>query len=91
MAKETGVQYLLSAYEEYTNKGKSDVVIKDGDVIELGKVNIKSIHTPGHTLGSMSFLVEGNDSGNSSESNTVFVNGIGRPDLRDKAKYLRLH
>lgn len=35
-------------------------MLKDGDVINIGKIKVKSITTPGHTPGSMSYLV--NDS-----------------------------
>jgi glyoxylase-like metal-dependent hydrolase (beta-lactamase superfamily II) len=36
-----------------------DFVLHDDDVIEVGRVRLRTIHTPGHTPGSMSFLVEG--------------------------------
>jgi glyoxylase-like metal-dependent hydrolase (beta-lactamase superfamily II) len=36
-----------------------DFVLQDDDVIEVGRVRLRTIHTPGHTPGSMSFLVEG--------------------------------
>ena len=96
LAEQTGAQHLQSAYEEYSDKAKSGTMIRDGDVMEIGKVKIKSIHTPGHTLGSMSLLVDNNISNNSDSSaksikilftgDTIFVNGVGRPDLRDKAQ-----
>ena len=36
-----------------------DVVIEDDSVIEVGRLRLHTIHTPGHTPGSMCFLVEG--------------------------------
>ncbi len=36
-----------------------DFVIDDEDVLEVGSLRIRSIHTPGHTAGSTSFLLEG--------------------------------
>lgn len=36
-----------------------DFVIQDGDVIEVGRLRLRSIHTPGHTPGSVCFLLEG--------------------------------
>jgi glyoxylase-like metal-dependent hydrolase (beta-lactamase superfamily II) len=33
-----------------------EVVLKDGDVITLGSVNLDVLHTPGHTPGSVCFL-----------------------------------
>jgi glyoxylase-like metal-dependent hydrolase (beta-lactamase superfamily II) len=36
-----------------------DFVVHDGDVIEVGELRLHAIHTPGHTPGSVSFLLEG--------------------------------
>jgi glyoxylase-like metal-dependent hydrolase (beta-lactamase superfamily II) len=36
-----------------------DVFLEDESVIEVGRVKLHTIHTPGHTEGSMCFLVEG--------------------------------
>jgi glyoxylase-like metal-dependent hydrolase (beta-lactamase superfamily II) len=36
-----------------------DFVIGDEDVIEVGDLKLEAIHTPGHTPGSTSFLLEG--------------------------------
>ncbi len=35
-----------------------DKKLKDGDILPLGENTIKVIHTPGHTVGGLSFLVE---------------------------------
>jgi glyoxylase-like metal-dependent hydrolase (beta-lactamase superfamily II) len=35
---------------------KPDVELKDGNAIKIGKLNIKVLHTPGHTPGSLCFL-----------------------------------
>jgi len=95
LAKKTGAVYYQSSYENYVGKGKGDQQVKDGDIIDIGKIKIKTLYTPGHTNGSLSFLVEGNEddqNDNKKEKkllftgDTLFVNGIGRPDLRDKAK-----
>lgn len=57
--------------------GKADVRLKDGDVIQVGKLKIKVIHTPGHSPGSTCFLV----SGNLFTGDTLFVGDVGRSDL----------
>ena len=36
-----------------------DEVIEDDSIIQVGNVRLHTIHTPGHTPGSMCFLVEG--------------------------------
>ena len=36
-----------------------DQVLEDDSVVEVGRLRLRTIHTPGHTPGSMCFLVEG--------------------------------
>ena len=52
-------------------------------MISFGNTNLEVIHTPGHTPGSLSFVV--NDK-YVFTGDILFVESIGRPDLRDKAK-----
>lgn len=33
-----------------------DILLRDGEVLEMGRTRIRCIHTPGHTEGTMSFL-----------------------------------
>ena len=40
---------------------KPDVLLSDGDVISLGKTNIRCVATPGHTEGTMSFFFDVTD------------------------------
>ena len=53
--------------------------INDTTVFQVGSIRIKTIQTPGHTLESTSFLV---DEKVLLTGDTLFVNGIGRPDLK---------
>jgi hydroxyacylglutathione hydrolase len=55
----------------------ADVTVKDGDKIEIGKVSLEVIHTPGHSPGGICLLGEGN----LFSGDTLFVGGIGRTDL----------
>ena len=98
LAKKTSAIYYQSSYENYFDNIKGNRHIKDEDVIDVGKIKIKAIYTPGHTNGSISFLVHGiidkNNNNNDNNKNskllftgdTLFINGVGRPDLRDNAK-----
>ena len=56
---------------------KADICVKDGDTLPFGKSEIKFIHTPGHTVGSMCILY--NDSLFSGD--TLFELSIGRTDF----------
>lgn len=51
--------------------------VSDGEEIALGELSIRVLHTPGHTPGSVCYLV--NDSLFSGD--TLFVNACGRVDL----------
>lgn len=51
--------------------------IKDGDVITVGNMQIKVIHTPGHTQGGVCYLL--ND--NLFSGDTLFMGSVGRTDL----------
>ena len=55
----------------------ADIRLKDGDIIETGSLRIEVIHTPGHTPGSVCFLVDGN----LFTGDTLFVGDVGRTDL----------
>jgi len=39
--------------------GPADIRLKDGDELKVGSLQIRVIHTPGHTPGSACFLVHG--------------------------------
>ena len=56
----------------------SDLVKVDaGDVIKVGDIEVKFLHTPGHTPGSQCFLAVGN----LIAGDTLFINSCGRVDL----------
>jgi glyoxylase-like metal-dependent hydrolase (beta-lactamase superfamily II) len=54
-----------------------DIKLQDGNVLEVGTLEIRVIHTPGHTPGSVCFLVNGN----LFTGDTLFVGAVGRTDL----------
>ena len=46
---------------EFSETFEPDVLIDDGDIIELGNTKIKAVATPGHTPGAMSFFFDVTD------------------------------
>ena len=61
---------------------------KDGDIIKLGNVKIKILHTPGHTLESISFLLfdENEEQYAVFTGDTLFVGDVGIPDVAQRYK-----
>ena len=57
-----------------------DAPLMDGEVISFGGSRLRVLHTPGHTPGSTSFLLEG-DSPVLFSGDTLFRRSIGRTDL----------
>jgi len=59
--------------------------VSDGETIlcEDGKTHVKAIHTPGHTPGSTSYLIEDQFL---ISGDAVFIKSIGRPDLGGKVE-----
>jgi len=59
---------------------------KDGEVFELGKIRIKVLHTPGHTLESSTYLLidENGKEHAIFSGDTLFIGDVGRPDLAQK-------
>jgi glyoxylase-like metal-dependent hydrolase (beta-lactamase superfamily II) len=66
-----------------TGISRSDIVDHEGgDVIELGGIRVRLLHTPGHTPGSQCFLVEEAGSpGQLVSGDTLFLGSCGRIDL----------
>jgi len=64
--------------ERTTGVGHSDLVgHASGDVLDVGEVAIRLLHTPGHTPGSQCFLV----GERLVAGDTLFLRGCGRTDL----------
>ncbi|PJJ80076.1 MBL fold metallo-hydrolase [Mucilaginibacter auburnensis] len=59
----------------------------DGEELKVGKVKIRVIHTPGHTMESTCFLLI-DEAGKETalfSGDTLFIGDVGRPDLAQKA------
>jgi hydroxyacylglutathione hydrolase len=70
--------YVHTAEREFLHGFGSDLVRVDGgDTVEVGRMTVTFIHTPGHTPGSQCFLVDGR----LVSGDTLFIRSCGRTDL----------
>jgi hydroxyacylglutathione hydrolase len=65
-------------------------LLHDGDRFMIGKLQFETVHTPGHTPESLSFLLTDQGGGANEPmgiftGDFVFVGSIGRPDLLEEA------
>lgn len=63
--------------------------LKDGNIIKIGRIQLKVMHTPGHTPESITFLVNNFDNKDvpikAITGDFIFVGDVGRPDLLEKS------
>ena len=62
-------------------------IAADGEILNVGKITIKVLHTPGHTMESVTYLLR-DESGKDVaifSGDTLFLGDVGRPDLAQKA------
>lgn len=84
LAKEVDATYYIAA-EEAKGTTLQFEPLDEHERIRVGDVDVEvlAIPTPGHTPGSTSFLIDGRFL---LSGDTIFVGGLGRPDLGGKAK-----
>lgn len=77
-------------YEWLLNSDYNYVLMKDGYTFMIGNIEIKAIHTPGHTPEHLIFAIT--DKGGGADKpmgvttgDFVFVGDVGRPDLLESA------
>lgn len=80
LANLTGAPMYESGLEIWN---RSTNFLDDEQEIPFGKSKLRVIHTPGHTPGSLSYVV---DEKYVFTGDILFIESIGRPDLRDKAE-----
>ncbi len=77
--------------DKKTGGGKYDaVLLKDGDTFKVGNIELRAVHTPGHTPEHLCFLVTDRGGGATEPMGAltgdfVFVGDLGRPDLLETA------
>ncbi|HET8578168.1 MAG TPA: MBL fold metallo-hydrolase [Methylomirabilota bacterium] len=78
LGKASGKVYVHKAEREFLRGFGSDLVKVDGgDTVQVGRILVTVIHTPGHTPGSQCFLVDGR----LISGDTLFIRSCGRTDL----------
>lgn len=79
LAKTTGAQYYLSANDKVSF---SHHKINDGETVNIGKLNVKVIASPGHTHNHLSYLVDdGTDNTALFSGGSLLYGSVGRTDL----------
>ncbi len=76
---------------QWLGLGDYDItLLKDGDRLRVGGIELTAVHSPGHTPEHLSFLVTDHGAGASEpmgliSGDFVFVGDLGRPDLLESA------
>jgi hydroxyacylglutathione hydrolase len=65
-------------------------IATDGEVFEVGDLTFTVLHTPGHTLESVCYLLRNEHKKDIAlfSGDTLFIGDVGRPDLAQKAAHL---
>lgn len=87
LAKATGAQIIYGP----TAEPKFECIIaKDNQVLQVGDIQLKILHTPGHTMESITILLIDKDGKDHCifSGDTLFLGDVGRPDLAQKAGHL---
>lgn len=65
-----------------TTFGEPDILIEDGQVLQLGNFTIQVIHSPGHSPGSVCYLVDGK----LFSGDVLFYRTVGRTDVQNSSR-----
>lgn len=68
--------YLLDMFRAKPSP-PADILVRDGDIIELGNIKLKVLHTPGHSPGGICLYMDGMVF----TGDTLFVGSVGRTDF----------
>ena len=84
LANKTGATIVYGPGAETDYKIHSAI---DGEEFKLGKITIKALHTPGHTMESTTYLLKDENGKNHAifSGDTLFLGDVGRPDLAIKS------
>jgi len=84
LAKKTGATIVFGPNTNTTFKCYN---ASDNEEFKIGKITIKVLHTPGHTLESVTYLLIDEEGKNHAvfTGDTLFLGDVGRPDLAIKS------
>jgi glyoxylase-like metal-dependent hydrolase (beta-lactamase superfamily II)/rhodanese-related sulfurtransferase len=83
LAERAKAELILPVNRRTTYPHKS---IVDGETIRFGNAHVTALHTPGHTPESTTYLLDGVGI---FTGDTIFLNGVGRPDLHNDPEETR--
>ncbi|RMZ60663.1 MBL fold metallo-hydrolase [Chryseobacterium nematophagum] len=87
LSKKTGAPIIYGP----TAQPKFDAIIaEDNQIFNIGKIKIKALHTPGHTMESTTYLLIDENGTETAifTGDTLFLGDVGRPDLAQKSTSL---
>lgn len=84
LAKETGATII---YGPTAKPSFQAHIASDGEILSLGKISLKVLHTPGHTMESCCYLLRDENGKEVAlfSGDTLFIGDVGRPDLAQKS------
>lgn len=87
LSKKTGAPIIFGPT---ANPAFDAIIAEDNQIFKIGKIKLKVLHTPGHTMESSTFLLIDENGKNTAifSGDTLFLGDVGRPDLAQKATNL---
>lgn len=87
LSKQTGAPIV---YGPTASPAFDSIIAADGQEFKLGKITIKALHTPGHTMESTTYLLKDENGKDHCifSGDTLFLGDVGRPDLAQKAAHM---
>ena len=82
LARLTGAEYVLNAAEEMFFDFHG---VQDGDVVSVGDLTVRVLHTPGHTPTHVSYLVSDGEYQAVFTGGSLLYGSVGRTDLVSRA------
>ncbi len=84
LSRKTGAPIV---YGPTANPDFEAIIAEDEQIFEVGKIKIKVLHTPGHTMESSTYLLIDENGKETAifSGDTLFLGDVGRPDLAQKS------